>query len=100
MEKTVLKVIITVYLMVVAVTSLWAFGAYGIDKRRARTGDRRIPEKTLQFLALVGGWPGALLGQQVFRHKTQKLSFQLVFWMVVVLHLGLVGGVAYLMPWR
>ncbi len=92
--------VVSVYLIAVAVTSLCTFGAYGIDKRRAQTGNRRIPEKTLQFLALVGGWPGALVGQQVFRHKTQKLSFQLVFWMVVVLHLGLVGGVAYWMLWR
>jgi uncharacterized membrane protein YsdA (DUF1294 family) len=94
------KVIVSAYLIVVAVASLWTFGAYGIDKRRAQTGNRRIPEKTLQLLALAGGWPGALLGQQVFRHKTQKLSFQIVFWTVVVLHVGLVGGVAYWMPWR
>lgn len=92
--------IVSVYLIAVAVTSLWAFVAYGIDKRRAQTGNRRVSEKTMHLLALVGGWPGALIGQQVFRHKTQKLSFQLVFWMVIVLHLGLVGGVAYWMLWR
>ncbi|MDY7698634.1 DUF1294 domain-containing protein, partial [Pseudomonas aeruginosa] len=30
--------------------------------------------------------PGALVAQQVFRHKTRKLSFQLVFWGIVLLH--------------
>ncbi|MGV8663884.1 DUF1294 domain-containing protein, partial [Pseudomonas aeruginosa] len=34
----------------------------------------------------LGGWPGALVAQQVFRHKTRKLSFQLVFWGIVLLH--------------
>ncbi|NLX96326.1 MAG: DUF1294 domain-containing protein [Rhodopirellula sp.] len=86
-----------VYLIVVAIMSLWAFVTYGIDKRRAQTGRRRVPENSLHLLALAGGWPGALAGQRVFRHKTQKLGFRLVFWMVVVLHLGLVGSVAYLL---
>ena len=95
-----MKTAVTAYLIVVAVTSLWAFVAYGIDKRRAKTGNRRVPETSLHLLALVGGWPGALAAQRIFRHKTQKLSFQLVFWTVVVLHLGLVGSVGYRMFWR
>ncbi len=40
----------------------------------------------LHLLELLGGWPGAFLAQQVFRHKTRKLSFQLVFWGIVLLH--------------
>lgn len=77
-----------IYLIIVAITSLWAFAAYGIDKRRAQTGSRRISEKNLIFIGLLGGWPGAFAAQQVFRHKTQKLSFQIVFWGTVVTHLG------------
>jgi len=34
----------------------------------------------------LGGWPGALLAQQLFRHKTRKLSYQLLFWAIVLLH--------------
>ncbi|WP_147463771.1 DUF1294 domain-containing protein, partial [Pseudomonas amygdali] len=34
----------------------------------------------------LGGWPGALLAQQVFRHKTRKVSFQIVFWLIVLAH--------------
>ncbi|MEM7811423.1 MAG: DUF1294 domain-containing protein [Planctomycetota bacterium] len=76
------------YLAVVAVLSVVTFAAYGWDKRRARVGGRRVPEKTLHLLALTGGWPGALLGQQLFRHKTQKMSFQLVFWLTTVTHVA------------
>lgn len=46
-------------------------------------------------MALLGGWPGALLGQRQFRHKTKKLSFLIVFWLVVVLHVAIVASAAY-----
>ncbi|WP_035415852.1 DUF1294 domain-containing protein [Ferrimonas kyonanensis] len=62
--------------------SLVAFLAYAIDKRRARLGQWRIPEKWLQLLASIGGWSGALLGQQYCRHKTRKLRFQIPFWII------------------
>lgn len=84
-----------VYLGLVAVTSLASFAAFGFDKRRATTGGRRVPERTLLVLALLGGWPGSILAQRQFRHKTQKTSFLIAFWAVVVLHVILVGAVAY-----
>ncbi len=75
-----------------AAVSLTVFFYYGIDKALARSqARRRIPEKTLHFFALIGGTPGAFLGQQLFRHKTVKSRFRLVFWLVVVFQLGLVG---------
>jgi uncharacterized membrane protein YsdA (DUF1294 family) len=83
------------YLIVVAGMSLVCFVAYGLDKRRAVNGYRRIPERTLHLLAFLGGWPGALIGQRHFRHKTQKVSFRIVFWMLLVLHVGIVAAVAY-----
>ena len=83
------------YLGIVLVMSLLCFVAYGWDKRRAANGGRRVPESTLQLLAFFGGWPGALIGQRHFRHKTKKLSFLIVFWVVVVVHVAIVGSVAY-----
>ena len=74
------------------VTSLILFLLYGIDKRAARRCNRRIPEASLHFLALMGGIPGALLAQQVFRHKTRKTSFQLVTWTIVILHVAFLLG--------
>jgi uncharacterized membrane protein YsdA (DUF1294 family) len=66
--------------------SVLAFALYWRDKRKALTNQRRTPENVLHALELAGGWPGALLAQQMFRHKTRKVSFQLVFWIIVVLH--------------
>ena len=83
------------YLIVVAVMSLVCFIAYGLDKRRAGNGGRRVSERALHLMAFLGGWPGALIGQRQFRHKTQKVPFRIVFWLVVVVHIGIVGAVAY-----
>ena len=55
----------------------------------------RIPERTLHTLAFCGGWPGALLGQRHFRHKRQKLSFLVVFWALVALHVMVIAGLVY-----
>lgn len=64
--------------------SIITFGVYAWDKSAARVGVSRTPENTLHLLALVGGWPGALIAQQTLRHKTRKESFRAVFWMTVV----------------
>lgn len=69
---------------------LWIFGAYAVlsvlsliqygwDKASAKRKRWRVPEKSLQTLAFLGGWPGSALGQTIFRHKTQKVSFQKTF---------------------
>ncbi|MBJ2347462.1 MULTISPECIES: DUF1294 domain-containing protein [Pseudomonas] len=68
--------------------SLVAFLLYWSDKRKARADAWRTPENVLHAVELAGGWPGALLAQQVFRHKTRKVSFQVVFWFIVLLHQG------------
>jgi uncharacterized membrane protein YsdA (DUF1294 family) len=86
---------IVIYLSLVFVMSVVCFTAYGLDKSRAGNGSRRVPEQTLHILSLLGGWPGALLGQRQFRHKTKKLSFLIVFWCVVLLHVAVVGTATY-----
>jgi uncharacterized membrane protein YsdA (DUF1294 family) len=96
-----MKYIAITYIAVVAAMSLVTFVVYGFDKRRAQKDGRRVPEKSLHLMALLGGWPGALVGQRFFRHKTQKLSFLIVFWLCVTLHLAIVGGSIYLwMSWQ
>ncbi|WP_411358224.1 DUF1294 domain-containing protein [Pseudidiomarina salilacus] len=74
------------YPFIATVMSLVTYIAYGRDKFAAEAKHRRTPESTLQFFALIGGWPGALIAQQQFRHKTRKLSFQFVFWMAVLVN--------------
>jgi uncharacterized membrane protein YsdA (DUF1294 family) len=75
--------------------NLVAFGYYGFDKFRARAGRRRVPEVVLHFLAIVGGTVGAYLGMRVFRHKTIKGPFRLIFWFIVVLQLALIAAIAH-----
>ncbi|GLK88823.1 DUF1294 domain-containing protein [Pseudomonas turukhanskensis] len=69
--------------------SVLTLGFYGYDKHRAIAGQWRTPESRLHLLELLGGWPGALLAQQLYRHKTRKLDFQLVFWGIVLAHQAL-----------
>lgn len=69
-----------------ALLSLCAFAAYASDKAQAAAGRRRVSERSLHLLSLVGGWPGALLAQQQFRHKTRKARFQVLFWGTVLAH--------------
>jgi uncharacterized membrane protein YsdA (DUF1294 family)/cold shock CspA family protein len=82
--------------------TLWAypalsaltFAVYARDKSAARQGRWRTSEKTLHLLALIGGWPGALLAQQWLRHKSSKTEFRVVFWGTVVLNLVAFGFLA------
>ncbi|MDH0301828.1 MULTISPECIES: DUF1294 domain-containing protein [unclassified Pseudomonas] len=66
--------------------SLVSLLLYWQDKQQARTQAWRTPEKVLHASELLGGWPGALLAQQLFRHKTRKVSYQAVFWCIVLVH--------------
>lgn len=52
------------------------FFVYGWDKWKAKHGEWRISEATLLMLAVVGGTIGALLGMQVWHHKTKHLKFK------------------------
>ena len=78
--------------------SVIAFVFYGYDKRQAVRNRPRVPELVLHILALLGGTPGAFLGRLVFRHKTKKLRFRIVFLAIVLLQAGL--GFCYWRYWR
>jgi uncharacterized membrane protein YsdA (DUF1294 family) len=69
------------------------FIAFGFDKWRASAGKRRVSEFSLALLGALGGWPGGLLGMNVFRHKTAKLTFKLKY------ALALIPFVAEVWPW-
>lgn len=82
-------------LAVYAAVSVVTIAAYAVDKRRARTNGRRIPERVLHLLELLGGWPGALFAQHLLRHKNRKLRYQFVFWLIPLAH-----GVVWYLVWR
>ena len=69
-----------------ALLSLIAFAAYAADKAQAATRRQRISEQALHLVSLLGGWPGALVAQRHFRHKTRKTRFQVLFLATVLLH--------------
>jgi len=79
-----------VALWVVAL-SITAFFIYGFDKSQAQQGALRVPEAILHLLSLLGGSPGAFIAMRVFHHKTSKPSFQIVFWLIVAIQLGVLA---------
>lgn len=70
------------------VLSALTFMVYAVDKAAARANRQRVPEKTLHILALIGGWPGALVAQEWLRHKSVKPAFRAVFWITVAINIG------------
>lgn len=70
------------------VSSIITFAAYAFDKSAAQKGAWRTSESTLHLLSMSGGWPGAIFAQQKLRHKSKKQSFRFVFWITVLLNLG------------
>ena len=63
--------------------SIATFGTYGYDKFIAGRGATRVPEVVLHLLTALGGTIGTFAGMHIFRHKTQKRAFQMVFWAIV-----------------
>ena len=75
-------------LLLYGLMSVLTAAVYSLDKRHAVRAARRIPERTLHTLELLGGWPGALAAQQVFRHKNRKPAFFLVTYLIAALHVA------------
>lgn len=71
-----------------ALVNLLAFSAMGSDKQRARRNLQRIPEKTLIWLAALGGSPGEIVGMYLFRHKTQHKKFNPGLLILLVLQIA------------
>ncbi len=69
---------------------------YGYDKHEVRAGRWRVPEMALHLLGLLGGTPGALVGQRLFHHKTRDRKFQIIFWAMVAVQILIVALIMYL----
>lgn len=75
--------------------NLSTFLIYGLDKVLALWNMLRVPEAILLFMAAIGGTPGGIIGQGLFRHKTKKDSFQTMFWIIAALQAGLLWALFY-----
>jgi uncharacterized membrane protein YsdA (DUF1294 family) len=83
--------VLALALLFYGVASLLSFCVYAVDKSAAVAGRRRVSERSLLLLGLIGGWPGGLLAQRLLRHKTRKTSFLLQFWCTVGANLLVLG---------
>lgn len=77
---------VSIYILLI---NLIAFVVFGIDKRKARKGQWRVPESSLFILALIGGSIGALLGMLAFRHKTKHRKFTIGIPLILALQIAL-----------
>jgi uncharacterized membrane protein YsdA (DUF1294 family) len=80
-----------------AIVNALAFLAFGEDKNRAMLGVRRIPERRLLHLAVLGGTLGAYAGRHHYRHKTRKADFSRKLHAIAVVQICLIGGIAGLL---
>ena len=81
------------------VVNLVTFAYYGLDKYFARLVIFRVPELALHTLSAIGGSPAAFLAMALFRHKTIKSSFRILFWSIVVVQLVLTAYVVKVLWW-
>ena len=78
---------IIIYLVII---NILGFFIMWLDKRKARKGSWRIPEKTLFIITALGGGIGTIAGMYTFRHKTQKLNFVIGLPLITVLEIILI----------
>lgn len=71
-----------IYLIIINVLG---FLVMGIDKHKAKIGDRRIPENTLFGFTILGGGVGTITGMYVFHHKTKKMNFKIGMPLILIL---------------
>ncbi|HFK5769510.1 DUF1294 domain-containing protein [Enterobacter ludwigii] len=86
------------YILWLLLINVLTLAMYGADKMAARRAMRRVPEATLLVFGLIGGWPGAIIGQQLFRHKTQKQPFKTYFIVSVIVSISAMVAVYQLFP--
>lgn len=68
--------------------SFITFLTYWLDKSASQNGQWRTSENSLHLLALIGGWPGAMIAQQTLRHKTKKQPFRSIYWLTIILNIS------------
>ena len=82
---------------VVVIMNIAAFALMGHDKKRARQGKWRVPEKTLFLVTACFGGLGGVLGMKVFHHKTQHWYFRVFFPVLLIVQIALLAVGAYLL---
>ena len=81
-------------ILVLIIWNIVVFGMYGMDKRKARHGKRRISENTLLTAAALMGGLGAMLGVFAIRHKTRHAKFTKGVPLLLLLNIAIVIAIA------
>ncbi|GGZ28648.1 DUF1294 domain-containing protein [Asticcacaulis endophyticus] len=68
---------------------------WAMDKKYAVHGARRVSERRLLGLCLLGGWPSALIGTYRLRHKSSKPSFLVKMYALIALQIGSLGWLTW-----
>ena len=76
----------TIIIYLVLINAL-SFAIYGWDKFLAVKNKRRVSEFNLLLLTGIGGTIGGLLAMYLFKHKTSKFSFVLMFYSILILQI-------------
>lgn len=84
MEKIFSQSNFVIYLIIINIIT---FTAMWLDKRKAKKNKRRIPEKTLFILVMIGGGIGGIAGMYTFRHKTKKTRFVIGFPLILIIEI-------------
>ena len=87
--------VLIVIILLLAGINIFSFLLMGADKRRAKQGRRRIPEKTLFLWAGLFGAGGGVLGMFLFRHKTKHWYFRIFFPVMLVLQTAILFAIVY-----
>jgi uncharacterized membrane protein YsdA (DUF1294 family) len=66
-----------------------------VDKKKSRRGRGRISERQLFVVTALGGSLGTVVGMRLFKHKTRKTSFSLLFPLIFIVEIVAVGVVWY-----
>ena len=71
---------------------LSTFIVYSYDKRQSIRNGRRVPERALLLLSVIGGALGGWAGMLVWRHKTQHA----IFWVAQVIGTVVIAAALWL----
>lgn len=90
-------VLLIAYIIYLVFMSLLAIFLYGKDKSMAKKNNSavRIKEKTLLWVACLGGGLGAMVGRLLFHHKTDKIYFSMIIYLSVLLQVAVLGLLVY-----
>lgn len=91
------KTIVLAAAAFIAVMNISSFLLMGHDKRNARRGAHRVPEKTLFLITACFGGLGGVLGMKAFRHKTRHMSFRLFFPLLLIVQTALLAFGAFVL---